>query len=151
MQFLPVPHVHLSQLAPFWVPFLMKVAERSGRDFAELCQEVMDGVVVVCLAWDEEAKEAKAAGGIRPLMRGKDRVAEIVWLTGREMKTWVHLFPQLEKFTSDPVEIGGLGCTIVKPVVRPGWVRILRKYGYRVTHAVMEKKINGSRRFQSDD
>jgi hypothetical protein len=143
MQFVPIPHVHLGQLASFWIPFVERVAKRSGRDFDDLQREVMSGEVIVCLAWDENAKEAKAAGGIRPVVRGKDRVAEIVWLTGHDMKSWVHLFPQLERFVSDPVEIGGLGCTIVKPIVRPGWSKILKTHGYRVTHAVMEKQING--------
>jgi hypothetical protein len=142
MQLLPVPpaHEYLRQLAPAWVPFVERISERSGRSFSDLSGEVLSGAVVVCLAWDEEAKQAKAACGIKPLNRGDLRVAEIQWLTGREMKSWVHLLPQLEKFVTDPADIGGLDCTIIKPIVRPGWVKILKRHGYRVTHAVMEKQ-----------
>jgi hypothetical protein len=142
VQFLPIPSTleHLGALRPLWGPFLLRISERSGRSFSDLSGEVLSGAVVVCLAWDEEAKQAKAACGIKPLNRGDMRVAEIQWLTGREMKSWVHLLPQLEKFVTDPAEIGGLDCTIIKPIVRPGWVKILKRHGYRVTHAVMEKQ-----------
>jgi hypothetical protein len=145
MQLLPIPPTleHLGSLRPLWGPFLLRVAQRSGRSFTDLSAEVMSGEVIVCLVWDEEAKEAKAAGGIRPLVRGEDRVAEIEWLTGRDMKMWLGLSEQFEKFISAPPEEGGLGCQIIKWVGRQGWVKVLKNHDFRVSRVVMEKRING--------
>lgn len=87
------------------------------------------------LVWDEDSKQARALVGIRTCRCGDDLIGEIVWLTGRGMKDWLHLLPQLEEY------LRHLGCVTIKPICRPGWARMIKGHGYKITHYVMEKKL----------
>jgi hypothetical protein len=68
--------------------------------------------------------------------RGNDLIGEICWLTGRGMKEWQHLLPQMEKYLKEHK-----GCVEIRPICRPGWSRLLKQRGYKTTHYVMEKKL----------
>ena len=138
MRLVPVPTTdeHLSRLFPHWYPFLEKISRRSKESVEDLLAQVARKDVQPILIWDEQAERAVALIGMRYAKRGEELLAEWVWLTGRDRKAWQQLLPELEKYLKEHV-----GCVAVRPLCRPGWSRILKPAGYRVTHYQMEKKL----------
>jgi hypothetical protein len=137
MQFLPLPPTYkdLTYLFPLWYPFLDDISKRSKEPVQDLLGAVKRGDVRIALVWGDDNK-AHALIGMQYRKRGDDLIGEIVWLTGKGMKDWQHLLPELEKFLREHMH-----CTIIKPICRPGWSRLLKQHGYKTTHLMMEKSL----------
>jgi hypothetical protein len=137
MHLVPVPttHDYLRRTSEHWLPFLDHISKRSKESVESLLDLIIKGEVQIVLVWDEQTSQAQALVGIHTCQRGDDIVGEIVWLTGRNMRSWLHLLPELETYVKH------LGCVTIKPICRPGWSRLVRDKGYRVTHYIMEKSL----------
>ena len=137
MQFVPVPSTpdYLKAYAPHWLPFLPKISRRSKEAVADLFDQVMGGQVQVALVFDE-ANVAQALVGMRYTKRGDDRIGEVCWLTGSGARHWLDLLPEMERYLKEHMR-----CAVIRPVCRPGWARLIRGKGYRVTHYLMEKTL----------
>ena len=55
--------------------------------------------------------------------------------TGKDRHLWQHLFPVLLDWGK------AIGCTRVEAITRPGWKRILEKFGLKQTHVVLEMEL----------
>jgi hypothetical protein len=133
MQFVPIPTTlqALQATSEHWLPFLPGIARRSKEPAETLLRRIASFEVQLALVWD--GKQALALLGLRYSKRGEDLIGEVIWLTGRGMKQWQHLLPQLEKYLKD------MGCREIRPICRPGWSRLIKPHGYKITHYVMEK------------
>lgn len=130
---IPVTPEYLRQSEPLWFPFLERISRRSGEPVSSLFDRIMSGEVQPILVWD--GKEACALCGVRFYMLGNEKIGEWVWMTGYGRKDWEHLLSEMERFMRD------VGCSVCRPVCRPGWSRQLKRNGYRTTHYLMEKKL----------
>jgi hypothetical protein len=137
MHFVPVPPnlETLRKTAHAWLPFLPDISKRSKEPVEQLIDYIIRRDVEIGFAWDEEKKEATALAGLQFKQQGNDKVGEILWVTGRGAKEWQHLISEIEGYLKH------LGCTICRPLCRPGWSRLLKQRGYRVTHYVMERRL----------
>jgi|KBSSwiStaDraftv2_1062776.scaffolds.fasta_scaffold68511_5 hypothetical protein len=88
--------------------------------------ELLRGEQLLWLAWDGE--KIKAALSTR-LANG---VCSITACGGKDMKSWVGLFPQLESFARNE------GCSL-RISGRIGWARVLKKYGFKMKYAILER------------
>lgn len=136
MVLVPVPIENVRDTAPHWVPFVEAIARRSGCTAPQLVDEILTGLVHPILIWEPETLTAHALIGLRFFMRGDDRVAEWVWMTGRCRKSWEHLLPELERYCKEH-----LGCAALRAIARPGWLKILKPKGYHMTHVVAEREL----------
>lgn len=136
MKLIPVPTTPqwLEIYFPHWSPFLPHIAKRSKETVGALLGQVARIEVQPVLIWDEAADRAVALLGIAYHRRGDDLIAELKWATGRDMKRWTHLLGDLESYLKHHV-----GCREIRPLCRPGWSRLLKQHGYRITHYQMEK------------
>ena len=136
LEFLPIPTTreYLEAWAPHWLPFLPDIAKRTKETFPYLLGRVARGEVQIALVWD--GQRAHALIGMQYQKRNDDLIAEIIWLTGRGMKQWLHLLPQMEKYLKEHV-----GCAEIRPICRPGWWRLVKGHGYRITHYMLEKTL----------
>jgi hypothetical protein len=136
MQFVPVPTrpEHLRATSRHWLPFLEGISRRSKEPIEELLGLIVSGRVQIALVWD--GKKAHAFVGMQYKKRGDELIAEIIWLTGRGMREWRHLLPEMERYLKEH-----MGCAIIRPICRPGWSRLIRAQGYKTTHLVMEKAL----------
>src|SRR5262249_52473075 len=130
----PVPSEELARTAPLWLPFVARIAGRTRNSVPELVSQIRSGEVHIHLAWDPAARRAHALAGTRILLRGGERVGELVWATGSGRRHWLPLLDDLERYHADE-----LGCVGMNAVARKGWSRDLARRGYRVTHLVLEK------------
>jgi hypothetical protein len=135
MQFVPIPTTpeHIQASLQHWFPFLPGIARRSKEPITNLLGQIDRREIQLALAWDEEKLQACALFGLCFTRRGNDLIGEVRWLTGKDMKRWLGLLPDLEQYFRD------MGCVVIRPICRPGWSRMIRGEGYRITHYTMEK------------
>ena len=130
---LPLDPTALNNSAPFWLPFLPSISRRTKETVPALAGQVMRREIRITLIWDDVIDKPVALIGVRLHMRGNDMIAEWLWMTGRQYKAWSHLLPEFEQMLK---LAGAVEC---RPTCRPGWAKILKAAGYRLTHVVMEK------------
>ena len=137
MHFVPIPTTEqaLRKSAPLWLPFLPRIADRVDETVDELIDLVISGRVQIGLVIDDDDK-AHALIGIQYRKAGRELIGELHWATGFGVKEWQHLLSEVEKYLIEHV-----GCTIIKPICRPGWKPLLKKHGYKQTHVMMEKPV----------
>ncbi len=138
MHFVPIPttHEHLRASSRHWLPFLEKISKRSHESVEEMLDQIAAGLVHLALVWNDETKTACALLGMQFRKNGDDLVGEIHWLTGRGMKEWRTLLPELKAYLKTHV-----GCTVIKPICRPGWEPYLKAEGFKKTHIMMEMRL----------
>ncbi len=136
MHFVPIPTSHeaLGKTAHLWMPFIRRLAERNHEPLGSLISVIKNGQVQIGLVWDGERASALLGWMFKDV--GTTRVAEVHWLTGRGVKEWRHLLPEMERYLKEH-----MGCVSIRPIARPGWEKFLKERGYRLTHYVMEKAL----------
>ncbi len=120
---------------PLWSPFLPSIAKRTKMSVVTLVRQVRLYEVWLTLICDGDKPVALL--GTRFHMREKDKIAEIIWATGKNYRAWIDLLPEFEQLL---IKAGAIEC---RPICRPGWMKALQKYGYKVTHLQMEKTLHG--------
>ena len=137
MILLPIPTEpeYLLPLQSHWLPFLQRISQHSREPVETLLAPITRREVQIILAWDDEALQAVALAGVKRWRRGDEIIADIIWATGFDHKTWQHLLPELERYLKDT------GCAECRPICRPGWSKLLKQHGYRTTHLQMEKRL----------
>jgi len=133
--FVPIPTTPGDLLAwrEHWFPWLADISRRSKEPVADLLRAVLSGYTQIALVFDGEKSHALI--GMQYRKRGDELIGEIIWLTGKGMRDWQHLLPQMEKYLKD------IGCSVIRPICRPGWSRLLKQRGYKVTHYTLEHKL----------
>jgi hypothetical protein len=130
---IPIDDDALKAWVPHWMQFLPMIAARTKEPIAELIRAVMTKEMRLALVWDEATEEAKALIGVRLHYRGDDLIAELLWTAGHGRQQWQHLLSELENLLRDA------GVKECRPLCRPGWSRLLKQHGYKLTHVQMEK------------
>ena len=145
MHFVPIPtskpeqdykETALYKTSQFWLPFLPRIAKRGNEPVDQMMDAIVSGRIGIALVWDDATNEPRALVGIQLRRSGVNLIGEIVWLVGWGSKDWQGLLGELEEYLRDH-----LRCTIIKPICRPGWSRLLKSRGYSTTHFVMEKTL----------
>jgi len=133
LAFVPIPITQQAvyDCAAFWLPFLEGISRRSKEPIADLVNAVWECRVQIAFVWDGE--KPRALIGIQYKKSGDELIAEIIWLTGKGMREWQHLLPEMKRYLREHH-----GCTIIRPICRPGWSRELKKRGFKTTHYIME-------------
>jgi len=134
LKFVPIPPDAARKTVAHWLPFIEQIARRARAKPLVLIGNVLSGTVHLCLAWDADRNEAKALAGTQIVRRGDTRIAELIWLTGSGHEHWIPLFSDLERYFREHQ-----GCAGIKAIARPGWSKLLKARGYRLTHVMMEK------------
>ena len=130
----PVPRESVAETAAVWLPFVQRIAARTRCGVAQHCAEIESGQVQLHLAWAPDELRALALAATNMEVRGSDKIAVLVWCTGSMRELWLPLLDDIERYVRQH-----LGCAGIKAYARPGWSKILKQRGYRLTHVVMEK------------
>jgi len=135
MHFVPIP-THpdaLRKTREHWLPFLPTIAEHLGEPLDDLLDQLAREITQIGLVWD--GTKAHALVGWQLRKDGSKLVAEVIWMEGEQHEKWQHLLPELEKYLTEHLKVD-----VIRPISRPGWTRLLKKAGYKLTHCVMEKR-----------
>ena len=133
MRLIPIPLEHLSVSAPYWLPFVEGIAKRQRCHLDQRLADITTGQVQLILIWDDNDQIAKALIGLQEMQRGDDKVARLVWVTGKDRHQWIGLLPDLEQWCREK------GAKGMEAMARPGWFKELKRHGYRLTHVKLEK------------
>ena len=94
----------------------------------------------VWVLWDKDKKTTreKYFGVVvtEIIKRELGKVCHIYIMTGRQRHKWQFLVKDIEQFAIDE------DCLMMEFIARPGWKRILNNFDYKMTHVVLEKKLN---------
>lgn len=130
---IPIEDEALRVSAVHWLAFLPAIARRTKEPMQELIRKVMAKEMRLAMVWDDATGQAKALVGVRLHYRDKDLIADWLWMTGSGRQQWQHLLPEFEHLLREA------GVKELRPLCRPGWSRLLKQHGYRLTHVQMEK------------
>ena len=89
------------------------------------------------ILWDKDAaKESKYYGLVvtEIIQKPLQRALNIKIMTGSHREKWQHLIKQIEEFAWHN------NCDLVELIARPGWKRVLKPFGFKESHVVLEKK-----------
>ena len=89
------------------------------------------------ILWDSEAEKQNKYYGVvvtEVIQRPLQRCLNIKIMIGRHREQWQHLIKHIEDFAWQQ------NCDLLELVARPGWKKILKPFGYRESHVLLEKK-----------
>ena len=133
MRLVPIPLTAHEAYAPYWLPFLPRIAQRSHESIADLIGQIRRREVRLLLVMDGEI--AHALVGVRIHTMGGKSCGDMIWLAGFGREQWQQLLPEFEQMLRDA------GCVMCRPICRPGWSKYLKTRGYRLRHVIMEKPL----------
>lgn len=113
--------------------FLDQIAEGSGGRLTleSILDAISSGHYRLTVALDGE--EVRAAMVWQPIhWKTGLKEFEVVGLTGKGMRDWLHLDNDLRAAAKE------MGFGVIRAVARPGWSRVMKSRGYTMTHVTLE-------------
>jgi hypothetical protein len=125
--------IHWSE--PAFMPLMENIAKRMQCKAVDLIGQIINHEVQLHVVSDEKRLRAVILTQIM-LRHGGGTNCRVLACAGDGMAQWVHLIGELEAWAREQ------GCKIMEPFARPGWAKMLRPYGYKLAHVVLEKDLN---------
>ena len=111
------------------------LARSNGYARAEhIKKDILDNKMQLWMLWDSETKEYYGVCVTEIIQRPLQRCLNIKIMTGRHRDKWEHLIKHVEEFAWHN------NCDLLELVARPGWKKVLKQYGYKESHVLLEKK-----------
>lgn len=131
-----LPYGRLHELENIWVPFVAAFAARQQCSLEQRLADIYSGQIALILIWNKETNSPQALIAWSIMQRDTDRTINIVWISGTDMKGWLHLYDDLERLFKSygPAEIEIIG--------RWGWWKFLKSKGFRRTQVQYRKALD---------
>ena len=122
-----------------WSIVVKDIADALARSNAyaraeHIKKDILDNKMQLWILWDSETKEYYGVCVTEIIQRPLQRCLNIKIMTGRHRDKWEHLIKHVEEFAWHN------NCDLLELVARPGWKKILKQYGYKESHVLLEKK-----------
>ena len=98
---------------------------------------ILENKMQLWILWDPEGnKDSKYYGVVvtEIIQRPLQRCLNIKIMIGKHREKWQHLIIHIEDFAWIN------NCDLLELVARPGWKKILKPFGYKESHVLLEKK-----------
>ena len=110
------------------------LARSNGYARAEHIKDwILKDKMQLWILWDSETKEYYGVCVTEIIQRPLQRCLNIKIMKGRHRDKWEHLIKHVEEFAWHN------NCDLLELVARPGWKKILKQYGYKESHVLLEK------------
>ncbi len=99
-------------------------------------QWISENKMQLWFLWDKEANIDQRLYGIvvtEIIQRPLQRCLNIKIMTGKHREKWQHLIKHIENFAWQN------NCDLLELVARPGWKRVLKPFGFKESHVLLEK------------
>jgi len=135
-------NIPVKSLDPAWSIVRTDIANALNRSNGYALAEhikkwIKETKMQLWILWDSEAeKDSKYYGVVvteiiqKPLLRSLN----IKIMTGIYREKWQHLIKHIEDFAWINK------CDSLELIARPGWKKVLKPFGYKNTHVLLEKK-----------
>jgi|TARA_R100000353_G_scaffold38262_2_gene30279 hypothetical protein len=122
-----------------WSIVVKDIADALARSNAyaraeHIKKDILDNKMQLWILWDSETKEYYGVCVTEIIQRPLQRCLNIKIMKGRHRDKWQHLIKHVEEFAWHN------NCDLLELVARPGWKKILKQYGYKESHVLLEKK-----------
>jgi len=97
---------------------------------------ILDNKMQLWIVFDQKQKDNSKYYGVcvtEIIQRPLQRCLNIKIMTGRHREKWQHLVKHIENFAWQN------NCDLLELVARPGWKRVLKPFGYKESHVLLEK------------
>ena len=97
---------------------------------------IKDEKMQLWFLWDSELDIQDRLYGVvvtEVIQRPLQRCLNIKIMTGKHRDKWRHLIKHIEDFAWQN------NCDLLELVARPGWKRVLKPFGYKESHVLLEK------------
>tara|TARA_R100001163_G_scaffold52109_1_gene39495 strand:- start:24 stop:446 length:423 start_codon:yes stop_codon:yes gene_type:complete len=95
---------------------------------------ILEDKMQLWILWDSQNKKYYGVVVTEIIQRPLQRCLNIKIMTGSHREKWQHLVKQIEDFAWQN------NCDLLELVARPGWKRVLKPFGYKESHVLLEKK-----------
>ena len=122
-----------------WSIVVKDIADALARSNAyaraeHIKKDILDNKMQLWILWDSETKEYYGVCVTEIIQRPLQRCLNIKIMKGRHRDKWEHLIKHVEEFAWKN------NCDLLELVARPGWKKVLKQYGYKESHVLLEKK-----------
>ena len=122
-----------------WSIVVKDIADALARSNAyaraeHIKKDILDNKMQLWILLDSETKEYYGVCVTEIIQRPLQRCLNIKIMKGRHRDKWEHLIKHVEEFAWHN------NCDLLELVARPGWKKILKQYGYKESHVLLEKK-----------
>ena len=122
-----------------WSIVVKDIADALARSNAyaraeHIKKDILDNKMQLWILLDSETKEYYGVCVTEIIQRPLQRCLNIKIMKGRHRDKWQHLIKHVEEFAWHN------NCDLLELVARPGWKKILKQYGYKESHVLLEKK-----------
>ena len=127
------------QVEEAWGMVSANIADALARSNGYARQEhmkkwIMENQMQLWILWDSKEKKYYGCVVTEVIQRPLQRCLNIRIMTGTHREKWTHLIKQIEEFAWHN------NCDLLELVARPGWKRVLKPFGYKEGHVLLEKK-----------
>ena len=133
-----IPTENVKEAEPFVLESIEKALKYSGNHFIveDIYNDLLDGKMQLWVLWNLNKKQNfQGCGVTKILQRTNSKALNIFIVTGRNRKQWQDKMPLVEDWAKQN------GCTHIETYARPGWSRLLKEQDYKITHYLLEKKL----------
>ena len=111
------------------------LARSNGYARAEHIKKwILDNKMQLWILWDSKDKKYYGVVVTEIIQRPLQRCLNIKIMTGSHREKWQHLIKHIEDFAWQNK------CDLLELVDRTGWKRVLKPFGYKESHVLLEKK-----------
>ena len=133
-----IPTTNIKEVFPMCKDSIDKALKYSGNHYnlKDVMDLIYDNKAQLWILWNEDKKD-KYQGCIvsKVITRPNTKSLNLFIVTGKNRKLWQDKIEIIEKWAKQQ------GCTHLETYARPGWSRILKKYNYKITHYLLERKL----------
>ena len=136
MQSIQIPKENIEEVWPIVVKDIADALARSnGYALAEHIKKwILENKMQLWIVWSLKEKQYYGVCVTEIIQRPLQRCLNIKIMTGKHREKWQHLIKDIENFAWQNK------CDLLELVVRPGWKKVLKPFGYKESHILLEKK-----------
>jgi len=111
------------------------LARSNGYALADHIKKwILTNKMQLWILWDSKDKKYYGVVVTEIIQKPLQRALNVKIMTGSHRDKWQHLIKQIEEFAWHN------NCDLVELIARPGWKRVLKPFGFKESHVVLEKK-----------
>jgi|TARA_R110000744_G_scaffold351017_1_gene456778 hypothetical protein len=133
-----VPKDNIEEVFPIVKDSIEKALQYSGNHFIvkDIYNALIKDEMQLWVLWNLDKKQKfQGCGVTKILQRTNSKALNIFIVTGRNRKQWQTKMPLVEDWAKQN------GCTHIETYARPGWSKLLKEQDYKITHYLLEKKL----------
>ena len=136
IELVQIPKKNVEEVWPIVVKDIADALARSnGYALADHIKKwILKEKMQLWILWSLKDKQYYGTVVTEIIQRPLQRCLNIKIMTGKHREKWQHLIKHIEDFAWQNK------CDLLELVARPGWKKVLKPFGYKESHILLEKK-----------